>query len=78
MTIDEKAFGAFMIAMHENGTTGLAMRENLIAYEAAKKPVSLEEMRQHARSLLPLTKLGEAIANAVTKTILDAAGVKYD
>lgn len=38
--ISEKAFEAFMLAMHENGVTGLGMRKNLEAYEAAHAPVA--------------------------------------
>lgn len=36
MSIDERAFEAFMLAHHENGGTGLGFRKSLEAYEAAK------------------------------------------
>lgn len=39
MTIDEKAFEAFMISIHECGASGRGYRKALEAYEQAKKPV---------------------------------------
>lgn len=46
MSIDEKAFEAFMLAYHGNGGTGLGLRKCLEAYEAAKasgQPIRCKE-----------------------------------
>ena len=38
MTIDEESFEAFMLAVHEYGTSGMGYRKCLEKYEQAKKP----------------------------------------
>lgn len=54
MGIDETAFQVFMLAMHENGTSGLGMMKNLEAYEAAKESPS--EHTQDAHSVEHVTQ----------------------
>lgn len=42
--VDNDAFQAFMLAMHEYGTSAIGIRKCLAAYEAAKQPYKHSEV----------------------------------
>lgn len=94
MTINEKAFQAFMLAVHEHGTSGLGYRKALEAYKAAETPVSLEKCAEASWDATPTHcevtwreahvfdseewKRSILLHERVTKAVLDAAGCKYE